>query len=43
MRFVVEPGAFTFRIDDAETTVTLAGNVMEHCQREVEPTVVDVR
>ncbi len=43
MRFVVEPGAFTFRIDSAEATVTLGGDVAEHRQRDVVATAVEVR
>jgi hypothetical protein len=43
MRFVLEPGAFTFRIADEKSTVTLSGDVVEHRQREVVATAVDVR
>jgi len=43
MRFVVEPGAFTFRIDKSETSVTVGGDVVEHRQRDVVATAVDVR
>jgi beta-glucosidase len=35
MRFVIEPGDFTFRCGDASTTVTLGGDVVEHRQRDV--------
>ncbi len=43
MRFVVEPGTFTFRVDAAETTVTLGGDVAEHRQRNIVATAVEVR
>jgi beta-glucosidase len=43
MRFVVEPGTFTFRVDSAETTVTLGGDVAEHRQRNIVATAVEVR
>ena len=42
MRFVIEPGAFTFRVDDAEASVTLTGDVVEHRQRDVVATAVEV-
>ena len=35
MRFVIEPGAFTFRIGEAEAAVELTGDVVEHRQRDV--------
>lgn len=35
MRFVIEPGAFTFRVGDASATVTLGGDVVEHRQRDI--------
>ena len=48
MRFVTEPGAFTFRIGAssadirAEQTVTLDGQVAEYRQREIVATKVAV-
>ena len=42
MRFVTEPGRFTFRIDDSEASIDLAGEVVEHRQRAVVATAVDV-
>jgi beta-glucosidase len=35
MRFVIEPGDFTFRCGDSTATVSLGGEVVEHRQREV--------
>jgi beta-glucosidase len=43
MRFVVEPGSFTFRVGEAEATVELGGDVRELRQRDVVATAVDVR
>lgn len=49
MRFITEPGAFTFSIGTsstdirAETTITLDGQVVEYQQRTVVDTKVDVR
>jgi beta-glucosidase len=42
MRFVVEPGSFTFRVGEAEATATLAGDVVELSQREVVATTVEI-
>src|SRR5205085_11449284 len=48
MRFVTEPGAFTFSIGAssadirAEQTVTLSGQVAEYRQREIVATKVDL-
>ncbi len=48
MRFVTEPGAFTFSIGAsssdtrAEQTVTLDGQVVEYLQREIEATQVAI-
>ena len=48
MRFVTEPGAFTFSVGAssvdmrAEQTVTLAGEVAEYRQREIEDTQVSI-
>lgn len=48
MRFVIEPGDFTFSIGSssadirAEKTVTLAGEVAEYRQREIVATRVEV-
>ena len=41
MRFVIEPGAFTFRCHGREVTVELTGDVVEHRQRGVIATAVD--
>jgi beta-glucosidase len=35
MRFVIEPGSFTFRAGGREVTVALDGDVVEHRQRDV--------
>ena len=35
MRFVIEPGDFTFRCGSSSATVTLTGDVVEHRQRNV--------
>ena len=40
MRFVIEPGTFTFRIGDAKGAVELTGEVVEHRQRDVVATAV---
>lgn len=42
MRFVVEPGSFTFRVGDDEAAVTLGGEVVELRQRDVVATAVDI-
>jgi beta-glucosidase len=48
MRFVTEPGAFTFSVGAssvdirAEQTVTLAGEIAEYRQREIEDTQVSI-
>ena len=48
MRFITEPGAFTFSIGAssadirAETTVTLAGQVASYRQREIVETKIDI-
>ncbi len=41
MRFVVEPGSFTFRCGGSEVTVVLGGDVVEHRQRDVIATAAD--
>ena len=43
MRFVVEPGSFTFRVGEAEATVELGGEIRELRQRDVVATAVEVR
>jgi beta-glucosidase len=42
MRFVIEPGSFTFRCGDESVTVTLAGEVVEHRQRDIVATSADI-
>ncbi|MET0903649.1 MAG: glycoside hydrolase family 3 C-terminal domain-containing protein, partial [Acidimicrobiales bacterium] len=42
MRFVVEPGTFTFRVGEASVVVELGGGVAEHRQRDVVATRVDL-
>jgi beta-glucosidase len=42
MRFVVEPGSFTFRVGRASASVTLSGDVCEYRQRDVVATAVEI-
>jgi len=42
MRFVIEPGSFTFRCGGQTTSVTLTGYVVEHRQRDIRATEVTV-
>ncbi|HZR12295.1 MAG TPA: glycoside hydrolase family 3 N-terminal domain-containing protein [Acidimicrobiia bacterium] len=42
MRFVVEPGSFTFRVGKASATVQLRGGVREYRQRDVVATAVEL-
>lgn len=42
MRFVIEPGSFTFRCGGSQATVVLDGDVVEHRQRAIVATAVDL-
>ena len=43
MRFVVEPGDFTFRVGETSVAVSLGGDVHEYQQKQIVATVVEVR